>query len=268
MFSIFKFQYRTWIKSPSSLFSFIIPMLLLLVMAPMTASGAASLTVITGNIITINLISSGLMGFGFSLFEMKKSIIFKRIGSTQITKPMAISGFISWYFVVGLCSALFTLFMSWILSSDVSGYYTTAFLWDSVNWGGVIYGIVLGLLLSLSLGFFFASISKNVEIFNMITMLYFFFATFVGGLFFPISSSLPQYDWMTYVGYIIPHTYIAQLLSGSFSGGNVWDFTNGYNLNVLTSVEGWKAALDVFIPLATTIVVFAASTKTFKWDGR
>lgn len=38
--------------------------------------------------------------------------------------------------------------------------------------------------MSLSIGFFLSSVSKNVETFNMYSMLYFFFAMFLGGLFF------------------------------------------------------------------------------------
>lgn len=269
MWSIFKFQYHTWIKNPGSLFSFAIPLLLLLVMAPMTASGSVDLTTITGNIITINLISTGLMGFGFSMFELKKSVIFKRIGSTQVTKSQAILGFISWYFVVGILSVLFTIFFAWIFSASVSGYYSTDLFAKAINIGGLVYGVTFGLILSLAIGFFFVSISRSLEVFNMYTMLYFFFATFVGGLFFPSSGgSQPQYQWMTYIGYAIPHTYIAGFLTASFQGADVWNIANGYVIQgiVPQTVQSWEATLDIFMPLACIGLFFGMSIKTFKWD--
>lgn len=251
MKAIIKLQARAFFKNPASIFGILISTVLLLIFGTMMND----MTVVVANVITITIITTGLMSFGMIIFELRKSIIMKRIGATSITKPMAIFAFFIWATI----EAMMTL--AWIFILTILFQATNyanfggegAIVWASVSWIGLLWAVFWGILASLSLGFLFVSISPNFNVFNMYTMLYFFLASFVGGLFFPGA----QANWMTYIGYAVPHTYVSDMIASSFAGADVWSAT-GYELitpflSGSTSVENW--------------IQFATGVDNGMWEG-
>lgn len=273
MWPLIKLQARAWIKSPSPIFTFMIPTIFLLIMQPIAENSASGVTGVIASVITITMISAGLMNFGFTMFELRKSVIMKRIGSTQMSKPEALVGFFGWHFMLIMVQVIYIFFIGWLMS-NVSGYYSSDIDFANIAWVGVLYAVLIGTVLSLVLGFFFLSISSTIEVFNMFTFLYFFIASFMGGIFIPSTGLV----WMTWVGYFIPHTYVAELMSHSFAGYNVWALGQGYATmipDITTSdpldfvyVDIWKANMNIFFPLASTAFFAGVSLKTFKWDAR
>lgn len=277
MIALFKLEFKTLFKNPASIFYILMPVMLLLVLPPSMgikdpATGLVDIGSIVSSVVSISLISNLTMTFGFALLELKKSVILKRIGSTSITKLEAMSTFFLYQTLVAIFVILFTFSIVAIL--DASRYESSVFYWGTVNWGGVVVSSIWGIILSLSLGFLMTSVSKNIETFNMLSMLYFFFSMFLGGLFFAGRTA----NWMEYVGYGIPHTYLSNMMSHSFKGANIFDLANGYsfmdwNLSasppVLTSIPipSWKANLNMFMPLVFTGLFAGLSLKTFKWDS-
>ena len=66
----------------------------------------AAFNPLVANTIAINLIAVTMLTFGYTLMEMKKSIIMKRIGSTSITKPRAMFSFFSYASMFGLFTVI------------------------------------------------------------------------------------------------------------------------------------------------------------------
>ncbi len=266
MWPLIKLQFRAWIKSPSPVFTFMIPTIFLLIMQPIAEASALDtndITSIIASVVTITMISAGLMNFGFTMFELRKSVIMKRIGSTQMSKPEALVGFFGWHFMLIMLQVIYIFFIGWLMS-NVSHYYSSEIVFSEINWGGVVYAVFIGTVLSLVLGFFFLSISKTIEVFNMFTFLYFFIASFMGGIFIPSTGLV----WMTWVGYFIPHTYVAELMTHSFAGYDVWHLGSGYMMANGTMQEVWKTNMNIFFPLVSTAFFAGVSLKTFKWDAR
>lgn len=258
MWALFKLQLKTYFKNPAWMMGYIIITLLLSVFAEITI---APYTQSVASVLAISLISIGMMRFAFELMELRKSVIFKRIGSTSITKPQAMFSLFSFS---GFTFSLQLAYAFGLVAIfDTTGY--ASFDWTLINWGGFFYAIIIGLALSLSLGFFFVAISGGIEQLNMYAMIYFFLASFLGGLFFPGLNS----DWMTWVGLFIPHTYISNMINDSFLGQNVFDLTGGYQVTKALPAEVTNLVyvnLQLWIPLAGLALSFGAGWKLFKWD--
>lgn len=214
MWALIKLQAKTMIKNPASLFMLIMPLIFVSIMGTSMAENDQAYTQIIGNVITMNLIAVTMMTFGYTLFEMKKSIIMKRIGSTQITKTRAMMAFFAWTSVVGTFTIVWTMIVAQIFASAGA---TPNFLWGSIHWGSFFYALVVGTILSLAIGFFFVSISPNLEVFNMAASMYMMLNMFLGGLFLPGTA-----DWMRYVSYALPHTFVGGLMKTAFSGESVF----------------------------------------------
>ena len=117
MWALFKLQTRTHFKNPSSMMGIIIMTILLAIfagIAPNTFSTSVAA------VLSISLISMGIMQFGFSLLELRKSVIFKRIGSTAITKPQAMFSLFSFSAFTFLIDVLYAFGL--VALFDISGY--------------------------------------------------------------------------------------------------------------------------------------------------
>lgn len=233
MWALIRLLASTYFKSPGWLMGYITPTLFLGIFATtINDPTGATFTASVASVLTITLITQGIMMFGFNLIELRKSVIFKRIGSTAITKPKAMMSFFTWTFISTGLIVGYTLFLTAIF--DISNI--ASFNWGDVKWEGVIPMMIVGLATALAISFLFVTISSNIETFNMYAMLYFFLATFVGGLFFPGANP----DWMTWVGKFIPHVYISNNISYAFQGYNIYNVVDGFDVvaGALSSMGG------------------------------
>ncbi len=243
MIALIKLLGRTYYKSPSWITGYIIPALFLAIFSTIPGSNLTSSVSI---VVTMTLINQGITMFGFNLIELRKSVIFKRIGSTAITKPMAMMAFFIWAFISTGFIIIYIFLLTWIFDAT----NLSIFDWDIVNWAGVIPMIFVGLAVSLALSFLFVTISKNVETFTMYELLYFLLATFVGGIFFPG----PNPEWMIWVGKFIPHVYVSDNFVAAFQGQNIYNIVEGYNITV-----GFISATDLPSGVGT-ILEFTSSS--------
>ncbi len=223
MWALLKLQFKTYFKNPSSIMPYILGIMFIAIYGSIDT---INFTTSIGNVVTLSMMSGALMGFGFRMFEMRRSVIMKRIGSTSISKFGAMMSFFTFTMIVSLFN--FGWIMLWTYVFSATGYAHMD--WGSVNWGGVFYGLFTGLIMSLAISFFFVSISPTVEVFNSIMQIYWFLASFVGGIMLPGASA----EWMTWIGYFIPHTYITRFMGNAFSGGNVFAITTGINFDVMS----------------------------------
>jgi hypothetical protein len=82
-----KLQAKTTFKNPSTLMIMFMPLLLVSILGTAFEQTQHTYTAIVGNIVTLNLVAVTMITFGVTLFEMRKSILMKRIGASAISKP-------------------------------------------------------------------------------------------------------------------------------------------------------------------------------------
>jgi uncharacterized protein (DUF486 family) len=63
------------------------PLLLVSIMSTAFQHTAETFTATIGSLVTLNLVAVTMISFGVTLFEMRKSILMKRIGASAISKP-------------------------------------------------------------------------------------------------------------------------------------------------------------------------------------
>ncbi len=267
MFALYKLQAKVWFANFFNKIDFIMTLLFLSVMGSIVAfrfGGETSDLLSIANLAIISSItlmmvaSSAINTFGMSFFEMKESVLLRRIGATEITKPKAIGAFILWgmtSMVMILAWMFFIVFLFQIPvmagNPDALGgvLYVAPEAWGNINWGGALLAIIITMLSFYAIAFFFISISKDVTTYQMIGTFYFFLATMLGGSFTPNADR----EWMTIIGYLSPLGWGGDLMTNA-SVGNAW------------SIDGLQLAGDIVMPILFGTLAGLAAAKFFKWD--
>lgn len=289
MFALYRMQARVWFKNPFSYFNFIFATFFLVVLGAIsgvqdTTAGVSDqqvqLLVQTsfGMAISAMIISSA-NNFGFTVFNLRDSVLLKRIGATKITKTQVISEIVLWGVTTLFFVMIWIFFLQWLLG--VTGFFGTyndvgplnplngqniETNWATIKWGGLIVAILIGAIVSYIIALFFISISPNTDTYNIITLFYFFFAVFLGGGVTIASTR----DWMEIAGKFTPIGWNREFIVSSINGFDVFNFTADNIVNPpfdsVQTIEGYTSALDFFMPFVFMIVVMPFTVKAFKWD--
>ncbi len=281
MGSLYKLITKTNLKSPTLAFPLVMPVIFLLLYSTGVPSGMdqsmidARVALFYTTILSITTMQSGLMGFGINFISLKKSVMLKRIGATELTKTDVILATALFGLTLWLISFVFITIVISLLSfmhvysstagiSIVGGIasvtdkttYATMFGWIGyINWGRLIFATLVMLYTSYGLGLLFTSSAKDEQSYMGLAMLYFFFAGFIGGLMFP--GDIP--GWMQAIGYVIPHSYI----------GNIYDWVAGGDItiwNMQNVSNGIALLLSTIIPIFFGTIFIFAAIKTLKFD--
>ena len=272
MWALIKLQGKTMIKNPSSLMYVFMPLIMVSILSTVFPyASSTSYTNKISDIVTMNMVAVTMITFGTSLFEMRKSILMKRIGASSISKQSAMGAFFIFFSAIGLVTITWTMTLGTIFGAsgavkDPSGGQII-FDWSIINWGSYIWAVFWGIIVSLALGFLLMSISKNLEMFNMLAMLYMMLFMFMGGLFFPT-----QADWMRYIAYALPHSYVASAMKTATAGFNIFAFGGPIILPGVTPgttivYEIPEVVANAFLPMIYSGLAAGLSMKTFKWDA-
>lgn len=262
MWALTKLQFKARIKSPDMIFPFFFPFVILLILAPSFSSNDDVIRAF-GSLLAITVMQSGIFGFGFSLIDYKESVLFKRIGSTRITKFGAILSLCTFGLFLLVLTLVWQILLFVIFSGSglFNGY---KLVWTNMNGFGIFLGMILGMFASYTIGMFFVTVSKNQIEYSSYAFLYFFLSSFLGGLMLP-NAGIP---WVKQVGYILPNVWTGNIIVGSALGGSIFNFSSGYGSNVIIaadSVKGWEAAYYLFMPIVIPSVILFIDTKLFKF---
>lgn len=286
MFSLYKLQAKGYFANIFSKADFITTIMFLVVLGSITSFSMANNSMIDletqqginqlsyanigiiSSITILMVMNSALYSFGFSFFEMKQSVLLKRIGATKISKIEAVSAFIMWgfttmIFMVSWIAIWVGFFQIPAIAEWTNGLlYVAPELWKDVNWLGVVTAIIVTSISFYAISFLFVSISKNSEMYNILTTFYFFFVAFLGGSFTPNSGR----DWMMYVGYLSPLGWASEMMSHSMLGGEVFHF-GGYEMSNGQEVDALHSIGHILFPIVYGGLAGTASIKLFKWDS-
>lgn len=268
MSSLYKLITKTNIKSPIIAFPLVMPLIFLLLYSVLIDVGlgddvnnkVASFYV---TILSITTMQSGLMGFGINFISIKKSVLLRRIGATELTKFDVISATVLYGLTLYLISFIW-IFLAMCIFTSLGVFYSAAGInnisgiennetvaqlanWlPLVNWGKLFLITLLMIFVSYSLGMFITTIAKDDQAYMGMAMMYFFFAGMLGGLMFPGDTP----DWMRYVGYIVPHSYLDPL----------YDWASG------NEIETWEMVCGFVIPITFGSLALGGAIKLLKFD--
>ncbi len=268
MSSLYRLVLKTNIKGPALAFPLTMPLIFVLLYSVLIPNGLDAgmvnnqVALFYVTILSMVTMQSGLMGFGINFIAIKKSILIRRIGATEITKMNVIVAMILfgltlyaitfiWIFVVMLFFTSIGTFYS--LGADGSHVSATIDGWIGLlNWGKIILVTLIMLFVSYSIGMFFTTLAKDDQAYMGIAMMYFFFAGFFGGLMIPGT----QPEWMNIVGYIVPHGYLDPL----------YEWTAGSTIGSTGDIAIWEFSLGFIIPIIVGIAALFGSAKYLKFD--
>lgn len=298
MFALFKLQSKGYFANRHNKTDFITTIMFIIVIGSLTLSGITngwSETVLLPNGATINMgganidneifrmkisyaniaiitsiammmvMSAAMQTFGMSFFEMKDSVLLKRIGATKISKGSAVGSFILWgltsmLFIIGWMSLWVGVFQIPAISESTNGLlYVDPSVWANVNWAGFFVAVITTSIAFYAIAFFFVSFNKNSESYQISSTFYFFLAVFLGGTFTPDANR----EWMTIISYLTPLGWGTDLAISSMIGNNVFDINSIATIEHVTNFE----AIGRFVfPLLLGGLAGLASIKLFKWD--
>ncbi len=277
MGAILKNQFRTFLRNPGSMFMFIFPLVMVVTLISVVnatpGTGQKELMAIYASLLTIGVMSVVNTSFGANFMELRTSSLIKRLGTTQITKPQLLMGYVLWtifqsFLEIVWVTFLMLFFTSWThLLIDIS-----LFKGASIDWVGVIYGIILLIIVSFMTTFFFISIAPNSESYQLLSLLYFFVVLYFGGLIF----SFANIEWMNIFSLLLPQTYSAHFITGAFNSGNydviingmpqkisIWDFSNWSD----EYIKVGASSLNLIMPIVYTILIIPVAMKKFEFDA-
>ncbi len=219
MKSLYTLITKTNLKSPVIAFPLVMPLIFLLLYSVGIAEGMDQTSINTlvasffVTILAVMTMQSGLMGFGINFVAIKKSVLLRRIGATELEKKHVVIAVMLYGLTLYVITVVW-IFLMMILMSAIGVFYSeggataTAFGWiQYVSWLKLMGATLIMLYASYTLGMLFTSIAKDDQMYMGMAMMYFFLASFIGGLMFPGQSP----DWMSYASYLVPHGYIDPL---------------------------------------------------------
>ncbi len=304
MWALFILQTKSFFKSAGSIFTFVLPLLLLLILGYTVPAGW-----IIPSVISIGILSTALFQFGTSLEEIKRTAFMKQVGLTKLTKFTTFVTFLIFTIIVTLLGIAWILFWSWFLTTPVPFLsedwgslvefmppLLTKLRWEYVLWWSVLYSWIINITLSFAMAFFFLSITKTSESYNFLSIGYIFVVLFLGGVVLPdfIVKLGEGAEWIDWGYYMTPHYYINSFSISAFGGG-ISGATQGYPaigsllgdvieilnqngdndvLNALSNYPGFqgpwsletpKNVAIIFAPLGFIVLFAGAGTMLFKW---
>ncbi len=287
MWALYKLQAKAWFSNLFNKIDFLMTLLFLVVLGSFivvqpgvkgndTIISSMNVTMIS-SIVLLMVASSSINTFGISFFEMKESVLLKRIGATNISKFGAVGSFILW----GMTSMLMLLGWMFIIvgfcqipsiSEGTGGMlWVSGETWRNVNWAGVIIAILITMISFYAIAFFFVSINKNATGYQMMATFYFFLISFLGGAYTPNADRV----WMDTISFLSPLGWGRDLMTHSMMGQNVFNF-NGSSVYDEILVAGvsvhenymsvWQQVGMFAMPIIYGGLAGVSSAKFFKWD--
>ncbi|HUR12274.1 MAG TPA: ABC transporter permease [Flavitalea sp.] len=187
-----------------------------------------------------SLLSAGLFGLSFLFFNLRETLVLKRLNATPIRRPFILFGetiarivfqmaIIAIILLIGTFVFNFTLVHGWITFVEL------------------MFLSLIGLLVFMGFGYFISGFAKNINSIPVLTNLLGFPQFMLSGTFFPIES-LPH--WLQPLCRILPLTHLNTAMRNiAFEGAHLQD-----------------CGTQLLVLLLWGIAVYAIAIKVFKWE--
>lgn len=221
-------------------FAFVFPIIFIAILGSMLG-----FDVLFGNTIAISAMAVSLTSMPQAIFEFKKSSLLKRIGVTPIKPWMFLLMAGGYYVVVMLVGTFFSLLAgiaifssNWDTGREIANISysdgsippvttilysaTLSNLLENIQWGGLLYGILMNILVGTSLGLVLVSVAKSTLAIQGVGIPILIISQFLSAQVLPLSM-VRDSDAMWYLSYISPFKSTSALIIQSFSGNVVLD---------------------------------------------
>ncbi len=264
MGALYKLQAKAWFSNWANKMDFIMTFLFLSILGSFIVfssgisygdANEAQLSqmnlMIISSISLMMVASSAINTFGMSFFEMKDSVLLKRIGATNITKMEAVVAFILWgmtsmLFILGWMAIIIGICQIPFIASATGGIlWVQGSTWVGANWAGVLVAIIITMVSFYAIAFFWVSVAGNSMAYQMIATFYFFLISFLGGAYTPNADIA----WMNVISFLSPLGWGTDLMSASLQGADVFSFA-GYTVppimeNVIVPGSGGMSYVEL-----------------------
>ena len=291
-----------WKSITGPFFAFAFPVIFIAILA--TLLGYDQLL---GSIVAIPATTIGLTVLPTALFEFKNSSLLKRIGVTPIKPSMFILTISAYYILIMIVSTITTIGIAILILikylnngrviSDSPVKIIAPSMIDMlkyVNWGGVVWGTLMNIIVSTSMGIFVSSISKSTLSIQGIGIPILIISEFLAAQVLPVSM-VKAVDGLYYISYITPFKYPTALIIESWNGqydlslltkpvngiiqlqldasSNIFNIHQtfatldkaGKPIDIYTTYD---KVLNLVMPFAWTLLFGGITLKTFKWSTR
>lgn len=284
IWAIYKLFNRYYIKSFfGPFFTFAFPVIILAILGSLM-----DVTYMFPGIVSMTAMSSGITGMPFAIMELKKSVLLKRIGASPVKASKFTVVIITYFTFMIFMSILWLMLWLVILHPTKTDMFGGLIKNNGLSFIAFIYGNVINIVLSLSIGFAIASIAKGEQQAQAIGMLIYFPSTFLAGQFISIDV-ISQNEVMNWISRIIPFRYTTMLVVSSWQGNNPFAIEAIYGVVPLSAEEimkeiasgnlnviPWKRIVvyEEFEPIIAYIIPYTFGTffgiysiKKFRWSA-
>lgn len=290
IWAIYKLFNRYYMKSFfGPFFTFAFPVIILAILGSLM-----NVSFMFPGIVAMTAMSSGITGMPFAIMELKKSVLLKRIGASPVKSSKFTIVIITYFTFIIFMSILWLMLWMVILHPKETAMFGGLIEHGGLSLLGFVYGNLLNIVMSLSIGFLIASISKGEQQAQAIGMLIYFPSTFLSGQFIGMDV-ISQKEVMNWISSFLPFRYTTMLVISSWQGNNPFVAVEMMSVVPLTMKEieskikeitdgGGKIEDFLFIknitiykwyePIIAYIVPYTAiigtslfSIKKFKWSA-
>lgn len=181
-----------------------------------------------------------------SIFEIKDSIIFKRLKSTTIKPWMIFFVNISFYTVVSIISFIIGVGFLPLEVMNSSLYTAVQLLYNQIDYGLLFYTLVVNILLASSIGIFILSFAKSSVFISGVGLFMIVLSIVLAGFLVPMNLAKLYAKPLWNISYIDPIRYGTLLAYGAWFptastfnifGSGIFDFSSGIYGRILPSVN-------------------------------
>jgi ABC-2 type transport system permease protein len=187
-----------------------------------------------------SLIGSAIFGVAFLFYNLRETLVLKRMFSTPIRKGYIVLG-------EGIARVIFQLTTAVVLILFGKFFYNFTLAHGWITFVELIVLSFIGLTVFMAFGFIISSIAKNQNVIPIYANLFMFPQYFLSGTFFP-KTLMPQ--GMQAIINFLPLTALNDAMRKvSFEGLHLWE-----------------VGKEIGILLAWCLIAYAILIKVFKWE--
>ena len=232
----FLFEHRLFFRNKVNLFwNFLFPLIFLLFFGMMRFGGSIDYTL--PGIITMALFTSCVISSSIAFVLLRDQGYYRRINIVPLKKQTILGAQILQRYILVMIQMIFLVIVALIVFSASLDYFKfEIFILTSV-----------AIFSFLSMGFLIASISKGVEVANILSMLFYFGLLFLGGAFWPLSV-MP--DFLQTFASFLPTTY----------------FVSGVKDIVMIDMSIFDMGKHFLVIFVWGLVCLGLAIKFFRWE--
>lgn len=187
-----------------------------------------------------SLLSTGVFGIAFMLFNLRETLVLKRYYASPIKKGFILLG-------EGFSRVIFQLFVSAFILLLGKYFFKFTLVNGWLTFAELLVLSIVGILVFMGFGFFISGVSKNMNAVPVLTNLIGFPQFLLSGTFFP-TDNFPS--WLKPVADALPLKHLNDAMRNvAFEGSHLDDC--GKQLGILAI---WA------------IVMYTLSVRVYKWD--